>query len=1340
MPDASVGSVSLKITASSKSASNAVSTLADSLKRLKAATEGVDVAGIASIGTAMQTLSASTAGVKTSGTALRSLARTVESLKTMDLGNLPASFEALSASVAGFSGFTGMLAQVKEFSKSITSLNSAFKRAGTMDVENLAPKLQEVASALRPLTDEMLRGGAGVANYGTQVKDLAAGLTQLTKSANAAGRSSTQLSGFQKAMNFAALTAKVLSTYYVIRRITSLLQSAFTNISSYIENMNLFAVAMGDAADEGKNLAEKMQSVLGVDPGEAERYMGVFNNLLTTFGNSSAAAKTMSENLTQLGYDLSSFYNISTSDAFEKLQSGITGQTKPLRELGIDISEARLQQELYALGIQATYANLSQADKAQLRYIAVMKQSSNALGDLGRTLDSPMNQMRVLEAQFTILGRAVGSVFIPALTRIIPVVTAVVEILAQGFSALASFFGFDLSKYVNAETTQTISAGYEDVSDSLDDVGSSASSTAKDMKTLISGFDELNVLQKKSTSAGTSKGGAGNLLSGLNLPTYDMFQNAAKSKVVKLVDDMKKKLKSLYDTIVPFIPAIKGLAVEFAGLLILSKIVPLAAKFLEAFGITGSAAALFKYGTTIAVVAGEFTAFYSLAKAVASGTLDMRDAFVVGALAFTGFGLALSSLLGPVGWVVTGITALIAVIAGANDGIAAQNQAIIDSELYKNGGVPITEISDAYKSFTDSLSASTTAISAVSDSYNQNNQTIEDSRAKLATYQATLDALGSNVSDQFVPNVKAAFDDMANAISANMESTRIALIGALVNAPDYIQQQLGVSIPDITNTILEATGKVDQKSKELQQQFADVYAQWQDNQGSTALIQQMIDISSEMYGLSDTGGQAIDDFNAKLNTIGKVDFASADEAEAALQSIQDAAQQTKDSIDTSQQQMTKMIDDLVAKGGLTETQGASMKSLYDKMFTLEKQDVLQKEQTAIDTISQSYNDIVKQGAEQAKPGIGDYLSAFTGWIFTGDWTKPSQIKQWAQASAAQSAISTALTDEVGSAITSAKTGVKSELDELGKYIAEGMGVGITSNLSSVKDAASGMADAAIDTAKTESGVASPSKKTMEIGRYVTEGLALGISDSGASAKVSTSVTTVVSGMLTKISTALAPTVTTQYGRNFGTGIATGISASASSTAAAVTNLADGARNMANSTLSSVNGQTSGSNFGYGIMNGINSRAWDVRSATANMMSQVSSAVREAIRDMQDYANSNPVTITVNTRSTSSYGRSYKPHLADGGVAYGTSDVQIGEYQGAATNPEIVAPQSVMAETVQAANAPMTVAIVEAVMKVVDAVNAKDTTVVVGDDAIGTATTRYASRAKSRTGVNPITSV
>ncbi|TXH15526.1 MAG: hypothetical protein E6R03_07080, partial [Hyphomicrobiaceae bacterium] len=78
MPDASVGSVSMKITASSKSASNAVSTLADSLARLKAATEGVDVAGIASIGTAMQTLSASTAGVKTSGTALRSLARTVE--------------------------------------------------------------------------------------------------------------------------------------------------------------------------------------------------------------------------------------------------------------------------------------------------------------------------------------------------------------------------------------------------------------------------------------------------------------------------------------------------------------------------------------------------------------------------------------------------------------------------------------------------------------------------------------------------------------------------------------------------------------------------------------------------------------------------------------------------------------------------------------------------------------------------------------------------------------------------------------------------------------------------------------------------------------------------------------------------------------------------------------------------------------------------------------------------------------------------------------------------------------------------------------------------------------
>jgi hypothetical protein len=109
---------------------------------------------------------------------------------------------------------------------------------------------------------------------------------------------------------------------------------------------------MGKSAQFGRQLATSLQSVLGVDSGESMRYMGLFQQMATSFGIINKQATIMSKNFTQLGYDFASFYNISTKDAFTKLQSGLAGQTRSLRTLEIDISQARLQQELYSLGMR----------------------------------------------------------------------------------------------------------------------------------------------------------------------------------------------------------------------------------------------------------------------------------------------------------------------------------------------------------------------------------------------------------------------------------------------------------------------------------------------------------------------------------------------------------------------------------------------------------------------------------------------------------------------------------------------------------------------------------------------------------------------------------------------------------------------------------------------------------------------------------------------------------------------------------------------------------------------------------------------------------------------------
>ena len=136
--------------------------------------------------------------------------------------------------------------------------------------------------------------------------------------------------------------------------------------------------------------------------------------LATGFGVASDKAALMSKNLTQLGYDLSAFFNISVEDAMQKLQSGIAGEIEPLRRLGYYLSQAKLEDIAMSLGINKSVSEMIQAEKSQLRYYAILTQVTKAQGDMARTLVAPANQLRILKAQATQAARALGNIFIPA--------------------------------------------------------------------------------------------------------------------------------------------------------------------------------------------------------------------------------------------------------------------------------------------------------------------------------------------------------------------------------------------------------------------------------------------------------------------------------------------------------------------------------------------------------------------------------------------------------------------------------------------------------------------------------------------------------------------------------------------------------------------------------------------------------------------------------------------------------------------------------------------------------------------------------------------------------------
>ena len=241
-------------------------------------------------------------------------------------------------------------------------------------VKSLKSAMGEVGETADTTMGEVAEGGAKATGFIDRLKQSFSGVKE-------------ELSGMQMSSNSFFSMGRFYGWYFILRQVADTFGGWINNINSFIENQNLFSVAMGKSAQSGRELANSLQSVLGIDSGEAMRYMGLFQNLATSFGDSNKQATVMSKNLTQLGYDLASFYNISTESAFDKLRSGITGQVRAIRDLGIDTSTARLQQELYDLGIKEKVRDLTEADKAELRYIAIMKQTTNAQGDMARTIE-----------------------------------------------------------------------------------------------------------------------------------------------------------------------------------------------------------------------------------------------------------------------------------------------------------------------------------------------------------------------------------------------------------------------------------------------------------------------------------------------------------------------------------------------------------------------------------------------------------------------------------------------------------------------------------------------------------------------------------------------------------------------------------------------------------------------------------------------------------------------------------------------------------------------------------------------------------------------------------------
>ena len=508
MAETQIDSLVIEIGAKSSNAASDIDMVTAALTRLKSVgsfTKAVN--NLTKLGTALEKISVSSAGIQ----ALYKVSSAIENLSTTSKGN----------------SISNVVNSLKKIPDVVSQLDDA-------TINKFTTAVNKVSTAITPLTNKITALSTGFSRLPGRLSSCVTAANRYQRSM----QSASAVSGgfFGKLKNFLGIGGLFSLTFATVGR---KIGDSITEMNSYIENVNLFTVSMGKYADEAMDYAEKVQDAMGIDMSEFIRNQGIFMNMASGFGVAEDKAYKLSKGLTELAYDISSFYNVDVDTAFQRLQSGIAGEIEPVRRWGIALDQASMQEWMLKKGIDAKVNSLNQADKAMVRYNMMVEAmaGNGAIGDFARTLITPANAIRILQQQITQLSRAIGSLFIPILITVIPYVQAFVKVLTSAIQTLASFFGFQMPQ-IDYSGMEKLSAGASGASDSLDN----AAKSAKKLKKYIAGFDELNIIPNNSSS---SSGGASAGISGLGLDPASVWDEGMIDGINNKVEALTGKMKVL---------------------------------------------------------------------------------------------------------------------------------------------------------------------------------------------------------------------------------------------------------------------------------------------------------------------------------------------------------------------------------------------------------------------------------------------------------------------------------------------------------------------------------------------------------------------------------------------------------------------------------------------------------------------------------------------------------------------------------------------------------------------------------------------------------------------------
>lgn len=374
-------------------------------------------------------------------------------------------------------------------------------------------------------------------------------------------RTQQQMSGFQNSINRSmsgVSTAIKLGLGYIsIRAITGFVKATTSIASDLTEVQNVVDVVFGSMAGDINEFAKVSISKFGLSELSAKKYSSTMGAMLKSSGIAGTGVRDMSLDLTKLSADMASFYNIDNDAAFQKIMSGMSGMTMPLKELGINMNIANLEAFAMSKGMSKSYQKMSQAEQTMLRYNYLLSVTGDAQGDFARNTHTWANQTKVLSQQWEILKGSIGAGFINMLMPVVQgfnILIKKIQVAAEYFKAFTALLFGDSNGGGSGggAVVSGMADSLEDAEEGFGDVGKTGKKAGKDLKGALAGFDEINNLADK---ASDGAGGLDDVLGGVgsidlgkaSTGELDIDTSKIMDKLKPFIDNMKTLFEPLKD-------------------------------------------------------------------------------------------------------------------------------------------------------------------------------------------------------------------------------------------------------------------------------------------------------------------------------------------------------------------------------------------------------------------------------------------------------------------------------------------------------------------------------------------------------------------------------------------------------------------------------------------------------------------------------------------------------------------------------------------------------------------------------------------------------------------------